>query len=189
VFTVKADLLALLDELGAPVASLQLVQEGTSPWWRPGQSARLQLGPKAVIAEFGAIHPSVLKQLDVEGPVYAFELWLEAVPEPKRKATKARPALGLSSLMPLSRDFAFVVDRDKPAGDLARAVAGADKALITGARVFDVYEGPGVPEGSKSVAVEIVVQPRDKTLTDAEIEALSAAVVAAASKMGAKLRS
>ncbi|OYX30728.1 MAG: phenylalanine--tRNA ligase subunit beta [Caulobacterales bacterium 32-69-10] len=188
-FQVKADLMALLEELGAPVGSLQLVQDNTSPWWRPGQSARLQLGPKAVLAEFGAIHPSVLKALDVEGPVYGFELWLEAIPEPKKKPTKARPALALSPLMPLSRDFAFVVDRDKPAGDLARAVAGADKQLISGVRVFDVYEGPGLPEGSKSVAVEVTVQPREKTLTDADIEALSSAIIMAAGKLGAKLRS
>ncbi|HTI65925.1 MAG TPA: phenylalanine--tRNA ligase subunit beta [Caulobacteraceae bacterium] len=187
VFTVKADLMALLEELGAPVGSLQLVQEA-SPWWRPGQSARLQLGPKAVLAEFGAVHPSVLKALDVEGPVYAFELWLEAVPEPKRKAAKSRPALALSPLMPLSRDFAFVVDKNRPAGELVRAVAGADKALIAGVRVFDVYEGPGVPEGSKSVAIEAILQPREKTLTEPEIEALSASIVAAAGKLGARLR-
>jgi phenylalanyl-tRNA synthetase beta chain len=188
VFTVKADLMALLEEMGAPVGSLQLVQGQAGPWWHPGQSARLQLGPKTVVAEFGALHPAVLDALDVAGPVYGFELWLEAVPEPKKKATKSRPALALPPLMPLSRDFAFVVDRDRPAGDLARAAASADKALIAGARVFDVYEGPGVPEGSKSVAVEVAIQPRDKTLTEAEIEALSAAVVAAAGKLGARLR-
>jgi phenylalanyl-tRNA synthetase beta chain len=189
VFTVKADLMALLEELGAPVASLQVAQGAASPWWRPGQSARLQLGPKAVLAEFGAIHPSVLKALDVAGPIYGFELWLEQVPEAKKKATKSRPALALSPLMPLSRDFAFVVDKDRAAGDLVRAILGADKALIAGARVFDVYEGPGVPDGAKSVAVEVTVQPRDKTLTEAEIEALSARIVAAAEKSaGARLR-
>jgi phenylalanyl-tRNA synthetase beta chain len=188
VFTVKADLVALLEELGAPVDKLQLVQGEAGPWWRPGQSARLQLGPKGVMAEFGAVHPAVLDALDVAGPVYGLELWLEAIPEPKKKATKSKPALTLAPLMPLSRDFAFVVDRDKPAGDIARAVAGADKALIASARVFDVYEGPGVPEGSKSVAVEVSIQPRDKTLTEAEIETLSAAVVAAAGKLGARLR-
>ncbi len=187
-FSVKADLLALLEELGAPIASLQIAQGSASPWWRPGQSARLQLGPKAVLAEFGAIHPTVLKSLDVAGPVYGFELWLESIPEPKKRATKARPALVLSPLMPLSRDFAFVVERDRPAGDLVRAVQAVDKALIAGAQVFDVYEGPGVPEGSKSVAIEVQVQPREKTLTEAEIEALSARIVAAAEKLGARLR-
>ena len=185
-FRIKADLLALLDELGAP--PLQLVQGQASPWFRPGQSARLQLGPKTVVAEFGALHPRVLKAMDVEGPLYAFELILDSMPEPKRKAMKARPHLGLSSLMPLSRDFAFVVDAAQPAGDLVRAVAGADKALIAAVQVFDVYAGPGVAEGSKSVAVEVTLQPREATLTDAEIEALSAKVVAAAAKCGALLR-
>ena len=189
VFTVKADLLALLEELGAPVASLQTAQGSASSWWHPGRSARLQLGPKAVMAEFGEIHPAVLKALDVAGPVYGFEITLEAIPEPKKKAVKTKPAFSPSVLMPLTRDFAFVVEKSKAAGDLVKAAVGADKALITAARVFDVYEGPGVPDGFKSVAIEVVVQPRDATLTDAEIEALSAKVVAAAEKAGGKLRS
>ena len=188
VFAIKGDLMALFDELGAPTASLQIAQGAASSWWHPGQSARLQLGPKSVLAEFGAIHPAVLKALDVAGPVYGFELWLEAIPEAKKRATKSKPALALSPLMPLSRDFAFVVDKDKPAGDLVRAALGVDKALIASARVFDVYEGPGVPEGSKSVAIEVAIQPRDKTLTEAEIESLSSRIVAAAEKSGAKLR-
>ncbi|HTK35404.1 MAG TPA: phenylalanine--tRNA ligase subunit beta [Caulobacteraceae bacterium] len=188
VFTVKADLMALLEELGAPVASLQIAQGQAGPWWHPGQSARLQLGPKAVLAEFGAIHPAVLKALDVAGPVYGFELWLEAIPDPKKRNVKSKPALALSPLMPLSRDFAFVVERTRAAGDLVRAALGADKALIASSRVFDVYEGPGVPEGAKSVAIEVVIQPRDKTLTEPEIEALSARIVEAAGKLGAKLR-
>jgi phenylalanyl-tRNA synthetase beta chain len=119
-----------------------------------------------------------------------FELTLEAIPEPKRKALKAKGALTLSALMPLRRDFAFLVAADTPAGDLARPIAAADKALIAEARVFDVYQGQGVPEGMKSVAVEVLVQPTDKTLTDADIEALSARIVQAADKaVGAKLRS
>jgi phenylalanyl-tRNA synthetase beta chain len=188
-FALKGDLIALLDELGAPTGSLQTAQGQAGAWWHPGRSARLQLGPKAVLAEFGALHPAVLKALDIAGPVYGFEIWLEAVPEPKRKAVKTRPALDLSPLMPLSRDFAFVIGAEVAAGDLVRAIAGADKALITGARVFDVYVGPGVPEGAKSLAVEVALQPRERTLTDAEIEALSAKIVAAAEKaVGAKLR-
>jgi phenylalanyl-tRNA synthetase beta chain len=189
VFTIKADLLALLEELGAPVASLQTAQGSASSWWHPGRSARLQLGPKAVMAEFGEIHPAVLKALDVAGPVYGFEITLEAIPEPKKKAIKSRPAFSPSALMPLTRDFAFLVEKAKPAGDLVKAAVGADKALITAARVFDVYEGPGMPDGFKSVAIEVVVQPREATLTDAEIAALSAKVVAAAEKAGGKLRS
>jgi phenylalanyl-tRNA synthetase beta chain len=188
VFTIKGHLMALLEELGAPTGSLQIAQGAASPWWHPGQSARLQLGPKAVLAEFGQVHPTVLKALDVEGPVYAFELWLEAVPEPKKKATKNRPAWRGSALMPLTRDFAFVVPEALAAGDLVRAVQGADKALIAGVRVFDLYKGPGVPEGSKSLALEATIQPAAQTLTDKEIEALSARIVAAAEKIGAKLR-
>jgi phenylalanyl-tRNA synthetase beta chain len=190
VFTIKSDLLALLDELGAPTANLQVAQDAAPAWWRPGRAARLQLGPKAVLAEFGEIHPKVLATLDVAGPIYAFEAWVEAIPEPKKKAVKTRAALALSPLMPLTRDFAFVVDRATPAGDLTRAVQSADRALIAGVRVFDVYEGPGVPEGKKSVAVEVTLQPREKTLEDAEIEAISARIVGAASKaVGAVLRS
>ena len=188
-FALKSDLITLLDELGAPTGSLQTAQGSASPWWHPGRSARLQLGPKAALAEFGALHPSVLKAMDVEGPLVAFEIALEAVPEPKRKAVKARPALTLSTQMSLSRDFAFVVAADKAAGDLVRAAQGADKALIASARVFDVYQGAGVPACEKSVALEVVIQPQDKTLTDVEIEALSTRIVAAVEKAsGGKLR-
>ena len=187
-FALKADLMALLDEMGAP--GLQVVQGQNSPWWHPGRSARLQLGPKNIVAEFGELHPRVLKDLDAEGPMLAFELDLGAIPEPKKKPTKTKAALSLSDLMPLTRDFAFLVDLGVPAGEIVRPILGADKALIAAARVFDVYQGKGVPEGSKSVAVEVTVQPTEKTLTDAEIEALSSRIVAAADKAaGAKLRS
>jgi phenylalanyl-tRNA synthetase beta chain len=150
----------------------------------------LQLGPKTIVAEFGELNPRILKALDAEGPMLAFELDLGAIPEPKKKPTKTKAALALSPLMPLSRDFAFLVDAATPAGDVVRPILGADKALIADARVFDVYQGKGVPEGLKSVAVEVTVQPTEKTLTDAEIEALSSRIVAAAEKaVGAKLRS
>ena len=187
-FSLKGDLMALLEELGAPVGSLQLVQGQNRDWWHPGRSARLQLGPKNVMAEFGALHPRVLKALDADGPMLAFEIVLDAVPEPRGKATKARGAANLAALMPLTRDFAFVIDEGKAAGDLVRAVAGADKALIAEVRVFDVYRGPGVAEGMKSVALEVVIQPREATLAEPEIEGLSAKVVAAAAKAGAALR-
>lgn len=188
-FALKGDLMALLEELGAPVASLQLLQGQNGPWWHPGRSARLQLGPKTVVAEFGALHPRVLRALDAEPPMLAFEVFLDALPAPRARAGKARPRLELSALMPLSRDFAFLVDRDRPAGDLVRAIAGVDKALIDQVRVFDVYAGAGVPEGQRSLAVEVVLQPRERTLTEAEIEALSARIVEAAGKVGAVLRS
>ncbi len=187
-FQVKADLTALLDELGAP--GLQIAQGQSAPWWHPGRSARLQLGPKTIVAEFGQLHPAILKALDADGPMYGFTIDLDAIPEPKRKAVKTKSAVALSHLMPLSRDFAFLVPAATPAGDLVRPILAADKALIAQARVFDVYQGAGVPEGMKSVAVEVLVQPRDKTLTDVEIEALSGRIVAAAEKaVGAKLRS
>ncbi|QYF86485.1 phenylalanine--tRNA ligase subunit beta [Brevundimonas sp. PAMC22021] len=187
-FGLKGDLMSLLEDIGAPVASLQLAQGQNRAWWHPGRSARLQLGPKTIIAEFGALHPRVLKSLDADGPMLAFEIVLDAVPEPRGKSGKARGAANLANLMPLTRDFAFVVEEGKAAGDLVRAIAGADKALIADVRVFDVYRGKGVDDGFKSVALEVVIQPREATLTDAEIEALSARVIAAAEKQGARLR-
>ncbi len=187
-FSLKSDLFALLETLGVSTSALQLVQGQTSAWWHPGQSARLQLGPKTVIAEFGAIHPGALKTLDADGPMLGFEIDVEALPQSKARATKARSKLDLSTLMPLSRDFAFVVDAGLAAGDLTRAVTGADKQLISDVRVFDVYTGKGVPEGQKSLAIEVTIQPRNATLTEAEIEALSDRIVAAAAKLGASLR-
>ncbi len=188
-FWIKGRLLALLEEMGVAVDKLQVTQGQTAAWWHPGQSARLQLGPKVVLAEFGALHPSVLKALDVAGPVYGFELWLDAVPEPKRRALKSKGALPLSPFQPLSRDFAFIVDEARPAGDLVRAALGADKALVAGALVFDVYRGPGVPEGAKSVAIEVTLQPSDRTLTDTDIDQVSARIVAAVEKScGGRLR-
>ena len=187
-FGLKGDLMALLEAIGAPVGSLQLVQGQNRDIWHPGRSARLQLGPKTVIAEFGAVHPRVLKALDSDGPMLAFEIVLDSVPEPRGQKSKARGPANLPNLMPLTRDFAFVVDEAVVVGDLIRAVAGADKALITDVRVFDVYRGAGVAEGSKSVALEVVIQPRDATLTEPEIEALSSRIIAAAAKTGAALR-
>ncbi|MFN5482378.1 MAG: phenylalanine--tRNA ligase subunit beta, partial [Brevundimonas sp.] len=190
-FAVKADLYALLETLGAPVGSLQLVEGQNRDWWRPGQSARLQLGPKTVIAEFGTLHPRTLKALDASGPMLAFEIDLDALPEPRagKGGGKARGPADLPNLMPLTRDFAFLVDATKPAADLVRAVAGADKTLIAEVRVFDVYRGPGVPEGQVSIALEVVIQPRAATLTEAEIEALTGRITAAAARLGAILRS
>ena len=188
-FTLKGDLMALLDELGAPTASLAVMEDVDAPWWRPGRVARLSLGAKTTLATFGEIHPRRLKALDVDFPLIAFEIALEAIPEPKAKATKTKPALRLSPLMPLTRDFAFVTAAETPAGTLVRAAQSADRALIAEARVFDVYEGPGVETGHKSVAIEVVIQPTDKTLTDPEIETLSQKIIAAVAKAtGARLR-
>ena len=187
-FALKGDLIAVLEEIGAPVASLQLAQGLNRDWWHPGRSARLQLGPKNVMVEFGELHPRILKALDADGPMLAFEIVLDSVPEPRGKSSKGRGSADLSSLMPLTRDFAFVVEDGKPVGDLVRAASGADKALIVDVRVFDIYRGKGVDDGFKSVALEVVIQPREATLAEAEIEALTAKVVAAVEKQGGKLR-
>jgi phenylalanyl-tRNA synthetase beta chain len=131
----------------------------------------------------------VLAALDAEGPVYAFEAWIEAIPEGRRKTVKTKPAVKLSPFMPLTRDFAFVVARETPAEALTRAVVGADRALIARARVFDVFEGKGVAAGEKSVAVEVTIQPVERTLNDKDLEAVSGKIVAAAAKaVGARLR-
>jgi phenylalanyl-tRNA synthetase beta chain len=180
VFDVKADALAALEAAGAPAASLQTTPDAPD-CYHPGRSGVLRLGPRA-LAFFGEIHPRVLKALDVAGPVHGFEVFLDAVPEAKKKATKTKPALAAQDLMPLTRDFAFVVDAALPAETLVRAVAAADRKLVARARLFDVYQGKGVPDGKKSLAVEVLIQPREKTLTEAEIEALCARILAAVAK-------
>jgi phenylalanyl-tRNA synthetase beta chain len=188
VFDAKADIAALLDAMGHDIDKLQLVTEPAA-WSHPGRGGRIQLGPKVVIGWFGELHPSELAAFDLVGPVAAFELDLDAIPEPRKKATRAKPALKLSDLQPVSRDFAFVVDRDVPAEKVLRAAKNADKALITAVDVFDVFEGKGVGEGKKSVGLAVTLQPTDKTLTDEEIEKVASAVVAAVAKAtGATLR-
>ncbi|MDE2364893.1 MAG: phenylalanine--tRNA ligase subunit beta [Hyphomicrobiales bacterium] len=187
-FDAKADALALLAALGVSANAIQIVPGGPS-FLHPGRSATLQFGPKNVVGWFGEIHPAALEALDVQGPVAAFEITLDAVPAPKARPTKMKPKLDLSDLMPLERDFAFVVDRSTRAADLLKAVLAADRALISDANVFDVYEGAGVPEGKKSIAVSVRIEPREKTLTDAEIDAVGAKIVAEATKkVGATLR-
>ena len=188
VFTVKADLLAALAAASAPAASLQTTNDAPD-YYHPGRSGALRLGPKA-LGFFGEIHPRVLKAMDADGPVYGFEAFLDAIPDSKKKAAKTRPALDVSDLLALTRDFAFIVDRDVAAETLIKAARGADKKLIAGVSLFDVYEGKGVPEGKKSLAVEVRVQPREKTLTDQEIEALAERVIAQVEKAtGGVLRS
>ena len=181
VFDAKADIAALLDALGHDIDKLQLVAEPAA-WSHPGRGGRIQLGPKLTIGWFGEIHPSELGKFDLTGPVAAFELDIDAIPEPRRKATRSKPALKLSDLMPVSRDFAFLVERDVAAATILKAARGADKALITDVGVFDVFEGKGVPEGKKSVGIAVTLQPTAKTLTDEEIEAVSQSVVAAVTK-------
>jgi phenylalanyl-tRNA synthetase beta chain len=181
VFDAKADALALLAALGLDVAKVQVVPGGPA-WFHPGRSGTLQMGPKLVLGHFGELHPRVLQALDVSGPIAAFELILDRLPAPRVKPTKAKPVLEKSDFQPISRDFAFLVDNGVKAADLVRAAQGADKALITEVNVFDVYRGTGVPEGKASVALAVTLQPREKTLTDVEIEAVAGRVVAAVEK-------
>ena len=180
VFTVKADALAALAAASAPTASLQTTNDAPD-YYHPGRSGALRLGPN-VLGFFGEIHPRVLKEMDVDGPIYGFETFLDAIPDSKKKATKTRSALDVSDLLPLTRDFAFIVDADVAAETLLKAVRGADKKLITDVSLFDVYEGKGVPEGKKSLAVEARIQPREKTLTDQDIEALANRIIAQVEK-------
>ena len=187
-FDAKADALALLGSLGVPTGGLQVTAGGPS-WLHPGRSGTLRFGPKTEIGWFGEVHPRTLQALDLKGTLVAFEIVLDALPLPKHRPTKSKPALALSEFQPLSRDFAFVVGRDVPAGDIVKAAQNAERKLITGVDVFDLYEGPGVPDGAKSVAIAVRLQPVDRTLTDAEIEAVSARIVAEVSrKTGATLR-
>ncbi len=181
VFHAKADVLALLAALGVPAAAVQLIP-GAPDYFHPGRSGTLQFGPKNIIGYFGELHPRALEALDVQGPMVGFEILLDDIPAPKAKPTRAKGKLELAELMPLERDFAFVVDRTAKAADIVRAALGADRALITGANVFDVYEGAGIAEGKKSVGIAITLQPRDKTLTDVEIEAVGAKIVAEVGK-------
>lgn len=186
-FDAKAEATALLEAAGAPVGNLMVMGE-TGPQFHPGQSATLRLGPKNVLARFGALHPNTLKAFDIDGPVVAAELFLDAIPARKASAGFARPAYAPPALQPVTRDFAFLVPADLAAADLVRTVRGADKAAVVDARAFDVFTGEGVGEGRKSVAVEVVLQPGEKSFTDAEIKAISDKIVAAAGKVGAELR-
>jgi phenylalanyl-tRNA synthetase beta chain len=180
-FDAKADVMALLAGLGVPVGGLQIVAGGPS-WAHPGRSGTLQFGPKGVIGAFGELHPRVLKALDVKGPLVAFEIHLDALPLPKFKPTKVKPKLALSDFQPLTRDFAFIVDKTVAAGDMAKTAQNADRNLIAETSVFDIYEGAGVEPGKKSVALAVTLQPVEKTLTEAEIEAVAAKIVAEMAK-------
>ncbi|MFQ5561994.1 MAG: phenylalanine--tRNA ligase subunit beta [Parvularculaceae bacterium] len=174
-FTVKADALVALEAAGAPVQSLQVTNDAPD-YYHPGRSGVLRLGPNA-LACFGEIHPRVLKAMDVDGPVHGFEVFLDRIPPGRERAAKTRPALDAPELLPLTRDFAFVVDDDIAADTLLKAVRGAEKKLIANVALFDIYRGKGVADGKKSLAVEVTLQPREKTLTDEEIEAVSARIV------------
>jgi phenylalanyl-tRNA synthetase beta chain len=180
-FDAKADAFAALAAAGAPVQVLQVVPGGPD-WLHPGRSGTIQMGPKNVLGYFGELHPRTVAALKAEGPLVGFEVILEAIPESKAKATRAKPVLDLSPFQPVERDFAFVVDRDVKAADIVRTAQSVDRKLITGVTVFDVYEGKGIDPDKKSIAIAVTLQPREKTMTDEEIEALGAKIVAEVSK-------
>jgi phenylalanyl-tRNA synthetase beta chain len=181
----KGDALAVLAALGMNLDGVQAVPEPPS-WLHPGRSGVLRAGPKVTLGVFGELHPRVLKALDLEGPVAVFELDLGAVPEPRRKK-RGNPSL--PAFQPLVRDFAFVVDESVAAEALMRAARAADRALIESVALFDVYRGKGIEEGKKSLAIAVTLQPRERTLTDAEIEAVAQKIVASVAKAtGAVLR-
>lgn len=188
-YDAKADALAALSAAGVDTAPL-MVMDGAPGWYHPGRSGTLRLGPKTILATFGELHPRVLQKLDIKGPLVGFEVWLERIPASRGKAgVRTKPALKLSELQAVERDFAFIVDADVQAENLLKAVRGSDKALIARASVFDIFAGAGIPEGKKSLAISVRLEPSQQTLTDAEIEAVAKKIVAAAEKAcGATLR-
>ncbi|MFZ0400873.1 MAG: phenylalanine--tRNA ligase subunit beta [Pseudolabrys sp.] len=181
VFDAKADAFAVLAAAGAPMQALQIVPGGPA-WLHPGRSGTIQIGPQNVLGHFGELHPRAIAELRAEGPLVAFELILEIIPEPKARPTRAKQLLELSPFQPVERDFAFVVDKAVKAADIVRAAQSVDKKLVSNVTVFDVYEGKGIEPGKKSIAVAVTIQPREKTMTDAEIDALSGKIVAEVAK-------
>jgi phenylalanyl-tRNA synthetase beta chain len=188
VFSAKADALAALEAAWGQIVTAP-VQAGAAPWYHPGRSGTIALGPKP-LAFFGELHPRILAAFDLKRPVCGFEIFLDTIPEPKPRATKARAKLDASDLMAVERDFAFVLDAGIPADQVVKAARAADRQLIERVEVFDLYEGKGVPEGKKSLAIAVRLQPKERTLTDAEIETIAQKIVSAVAKAtGGVLRS
>lgn len=186
-FDAKADALATIAACGGP-QSPQISDGDTPSWYHPGRSGTFRLG-KNVLAYFGEIHPSVLDTLGVQGPVCAFEVFLDAIPVPKGKVKTAKKLLEVSPFQPLTRDFAFMLAEDVSADNLERTMASVDKKLIENVSIFDIYQGKGIENGQKSVAVRVFIQPKDATLTDKEIDDLSGKLVAVVqNKLGGVLR-
>lgn len=176
VFDVKGDAAALLASLGFDAAKAQITRDAPA-WFHPGRSGTLRLGPKVVLAHFGELHPETLKLMDVAAPAAAFEVFLGALP-PERRKTRAKPSLDALDLLPVTRDFAFVLGADVAAADVVKAAQGAEKTLISGVKVFDLFEGGNLGAGKKSLAIEVTLSPKTKTLTDEEIEAVAQKVIA-----------
>lgn len=181
VFDAKADALGVIEACGLPMANVQIVSGGPD-WYHPGRSGTIMMGPKIMLGHFGEFHPVTLEGLDVSGVLAGFEVYLDAMPEPKKKATRTKPALDLSPLQMVRRDFAFVVDKSVDAGAIIKAASSADRKLISTVNVFDLFEGASLGEGRKSVAIEVAIQPREKTLTDEDLDTLGKAIIANVTK-------
>jgi phenylalanyl-tRNA synthetase beta chain len=179
-FMAKADALAAIVAAGLAPESVQ-VSADPPDWYHPGRAGTLRLGSK-VLGYFGELHPGVLQEMEVTGPAVGFEILLNHVPLPRAKQGRSRPPLKLSPLQPVERDFAFVVPAELPAETLLRAARNVDKRLVREVRLFDVYTGPGVGEGKKSLAVTVVLQPEEATLTDKDLEAFSEKLIAQVEK-------
>ncbi|WP_416796526.1 phenylalanine--tRNA ligase subunit beta [Ciceribacter azotifigens] len=177
VYDAKADALAVLEACGLPMGNVQ-IEPGAPAWYHPGRSGTIKMGPKVILGYFGEFHPKTLEALDVTGALAGFEICVDAIPEPKKKATRTKPALELSPFQMVKRDFAFVVDKTVEAGAIVKAAGSADRRLITGVNVFDVFEGASLGEDRKSVAIEVLIQPVEKTLTDEDFDALTKKIVA-----------
>jgi phenylalanyl-tRNA synthetase beta chain len=176
VYDAKADAIAVLEACGAPVDRLQI--EAAAPgWYHPGRSGVIKLGPKVVLGHFGEFHPKVLEALDASGPLAGFEVFVDAIPEAKAKPTRTKPKLELSAFQAVKRDFAFVVEKAVEAGSLVKAALAADRKLVTDVNVFDIFEGASLGEGKKSIAIEVTIQPVEKTLTEEDFEALAGRIV------------
>ena len=185
-YDAKAEVIALLAAAGVATDGLMVLGEA-GEHYHPGQSATLRMGPKNILAAFGTLHPATAKAFDLDGTVIAAEIFLDAIPA-KKGAGFMRPAFTPPALQAVTRDFAFLVPEQLPAGDLVRAIKGCDKDNIVAVRLFDRFAGQGVPEGQISLAIEVTLQPGEKSYGDEELKAISEHVVAAAAKQGATLR-
>jgi phenylalanyl-tRNA synthetase beta chain len=181
VFDAKADALAVLEACGLAADKVQ-IEAGGPAWYHPGRSGTIKLGPKIILATFGEFHPKTLETMDVTGPLCGFEVFIDAIPEPKAKTVRTKPKLELSPLQALKRDFAFVVDRSTESAAILKAAGAADKKLIASLSVFDQFEGAALGEGKKSIAIEVTIQPVEKTLDEAELEALGRRIVESVGK-------
>ena len=188
VFDARADALAVLHACKVNPDGVRVIADGPSHY-HPGRKGRLMLGPKTVLAEFGEIHPAITKKLDLDTRAIGFEVFLDRLPKPRKKKSCTRPPLKASNFPPVDRDFAFVLDQDVPAESLMNAVRGADKALIRDVSLFDVYQGKGLEDGKKSLAIAVRMQSMDHTLEESEIEGAVKKITAAAARAtGATLR-